>query len=722
MLNFAGGIVDASFIGVMIMLKFIHSSRHLTLTLLMSALLTVPAWALPNGNWQGSIQVQGQKLAVEVKLNHDDHGKWSGSIDIPAQKAKDLPLKDIVFEKDHLHFVIDGVPGEPTFDGVLNADESVFKGQFTQAGQQMAFELERLTENQKTQAAEQEKLLLEKLRNQIENMRKEFKTPGLAVAIVKEDRVLLAEGFGLRSLETKQKVDAETVFAIGSCTKAFTATLLGLLVDQGKLNWDTPIQDYLPAFRLKETFASEHITTRDLLTHRSGLPRHDLAWYGSSLSREELLVGLKFLQPSADFRTQFQYQNLMYMSAGAVAEKITGESWESLIQARLFNPLGMTHSNTTLKGIQSDPNHALPHRKKGQELKSIPFRSLGGVAPAGAINASVQDMAQWLRFNLNQGRVGKQSLISEAVFGELLSPQIVMQGRSGQAEIPYTLYGLGWMIQPYRGLQMVHHGGNIDGFTALVSLIPEKKLGIVVLSNKDGDPLPNLLNYVLSDLLMDLEPIDWSGRFKQVLDQVEKLKKTQDLRNRVKNTRPSHDLSAYAGTYSHPAYGEVNLSKIGNVLHFQLHDFKGELQHWHYDTFVVHQPDSILDGLWLHFNTNQEGDLQTLQIKLEPMTEAIVFKRKAPVQMQNQEYLKRYLGLYDVAGRKLKILLKGTVLFAVTEGQPPYELEPIKSNLFHLKGLEGYSVRFDFKGDKLEKAVFIQPNGSFEGKPVKEAM
>ncbi|MGE3727774.1 MAG: serine hydrolase [Candidatus Sericytochromatia bacterium] len=695
-----------------------HLIKAFALSAVLSLSLSSPTWALPTGQWQGFIQLPGQKLAVLVKLNQDEKGQWRGTIDIPAQNAKDLPLKDIRYEKNKLQFVIAGVPGEPSFEGEVNAEESHFGGQFCQGGQKMAFVLERQSEAQAAQSAEKAQAQRQKVLSTIENLRQSWKTPGLAVAIVKDDQIWLAEGFGLRSLDEKHPVDADTLFAIGSCTKAFTATLLAMLVDEGKLDWDAPVRNYLPKFQLKESYATDHITSRDLLTHVSGLPRHDLAWYGSPYSGSELLTKLKYLSPSADFRARFQYQNLMYMSAGLLAEEITGQSWEQLMQTRFFVPLGMKRSNASLTELQTDPNHALPHRKKGESVQRIPFRSVAAAAPAGAINASANDMAQWLRLNLAQGRLDDKTIVGDLAIKDVLSPQVVMQSRGNQPEIPYMLYGMGWMIHPYRGVQMIQHGGNIDGFSALVSLIPEKKLGIVILSNKDGDALPNLLNLSLTDLLLELEPLDWSGRLKQGLEQAEKISKSTDATTRVAHTKPSHDLSDFAGVYSHPAYGELNIRKEGTNLKLKYNDFAGHLEHWHYDSFVLRQSDSVLDGLRLHFQLNEEGDLERVSVKLEPLGEAIVFARTAPAQMKDPDYLKRYTGQFDMAGLKIKIELKGNALVAHATGQPPFELIPQKWHQFKLKGLDGYQIRFEFKAEKLDKVVFIQPNGSFEAKPV----
>ncbi|PIQ25057.1 hypothetical protein COW36_07490 [bacterium (Candidatus Blackallbacteria) CG17_big_fil_post_rev_8_21_14_2_50_48_46] len=686
---------------------------------LSSCLWVTPVFALPTGEWQGTIQIPGQALEVVVHLRQNAEGVWQGSIDIPAQNSKNLPLSAIVLDKQKMRFSIAGIPGNPSFDGELNPEESELKGQFSQGGQTFAFALKRPNAEAQLQAAAKEEALIDSLREKIEQRRKEWKTPGLGVALVKGDRVLIAEGFGQRNLEKKLPVGPDTLFAIGSCTKAFTASLLGILVDQGKLDWDAPIQTYLPDFRLKQSFASEHLTTRDLLTHRSGLPRHDLVWYGAELDREALYQRLKYLDFTADFRNQFQYQNLMYMTAGYLAEKLGAHSWEEQIQTELFEPLGMKRSLTSLSAFQQEPDHALPYAKRQNQIKRIPYRSLAGAAPAGAIHSSARDMAQWLIFNLGKGNWQEKPLLSESSLKELHSPQVIMNSHASYPEIPYTLYGMGWMIHPYRGHQMISHGGNIDGYSALVSLLPEKKIGLVILSNQEHDPLPSLLSMELSDLLLELEPLDWSARIKPGMEMAEKIVKGQDLRTRVPNTHPSHPLQDYLGTYHHPAYGELKLESQAGKLRLGYRDLGGKIEHWHYDTFVVKEPDAILDKLWVHFLNNLEGDIQSVELKLDNLAEAIRFERQAPPEMLNPAFLKRYQGAFDLAGIRVEISLKGEHLQVRASGQPAFVLEAVKRDLFKLKDLEGYQVRFEFQAERLKRVIFVQPNGSFEAKPLK---
>src|SRR4030043_709070 len=239
---------------------------------------------------------------------------------------------------------------------------------------------------------------------QVSSLQTDWKVPGLAVSIVKDGKIIFAEGFGYRDVEQKLKVTPHTVFAIGSCTKAFTATAMGMLVDEGKVGWDKPVRDYLPAFNLQDVVASERMTPRDLLCHRSGLPRHDAMWYGSALSREEIFSRLQYLEPSKDFRTVWQYQNLMFMTAGYLVGEMAGMRWEAFIQKRIFEPLEMKESNFSVNDSQKAPDFALPYQEKNAKVEPVPFRNLDAIGPAGSINSNVLAMANWIRMNLNKGK------------------------------------------------------------------------------------------------------------------------------------------------------------------------------------------------------------------------------------------------------------------------------------------------------------------------------
>ena len=416
-----------------------------------------------------------------------------------------------------------------------------------------------------------------------------WKVPGLAVAIVKDGEVVFSQGFGLRDVEGTAAITPRTLFAIGSCTKAFTTMGLAILVDEGKLDWDAPVRNYLPAFQMHDPMATERMTPRDLVTHRSGLPRNDLVWYGSSLSRRELVDRLRYLEPNKDFRTVWQYQNLMYMTAGYLAGEIAGQSWEEFTRARILDPLGMSSSNFSVEQSQQQPDFSLPHKEQRDAVVSIPFRDVGSVAPAGGINSSVTDMAQWLLLHLNKGKQGDVQIVSESQLAQMHAPQMVMPEITGgrYPELPnFAAYGLGWMVQPYRGHTLVQHGGGIDGFTSNVALLPSVNGGLVILSNISSafPGIAVMLN--VCDRLLGLDMVPWNDRLKQMVEQEkETAQKAREQGNsqRVAGTRPSHSLESYTGDFAHPAYGVVSIRLDGNRLRATRGELSFSLDHYHYD-------------------------------------------------------------------------------------------------------------------------------------------
>ncbi len=664
------------------------------------------------GLWKGAIQLPTGKLGIIVELQRDSTGAWSGDIDIPLQGARDLPLTAIQIEDHRVRFAIENVPGNPTFDGTFEPDSGRIAGKFTQSGQTFSFELRRQGKAPRAKVSLSEKL--QQIRAFIDSTRKSWKVPGVAVAIVKNDRVILAQGFGLRDVKSQQPVTENTLFAIGSCTKAFTTLALGMLADDGVLNWDKPVREYLPDFELKDPFASEHMTPRDLVTHRSGLPRHDMLWYGANFSREELFHRLKYLEPSKEFRTAFQYQNLMFMTAGLLVGRLAGSTWEAFVKSRIFQPLGMLNSNFSVAVMQRQKDFALPYRKEKNEVKRIPFRNIDVMGPAGSINSSVKEMANWMLLHLNGGRFHGNRLISESQLKQMHTPQMVIGRPNEYPEALYTAYGLGWFVQSYRGHERVFHGGNIDGFSALVSLLPRDRLGVVVLCNLDATPYPSLVAYYVSDLLLGLEPVDWNTRLKMKVAQAEQIEKNKAKEEliRKKDTRPSHPLREYTGEYEHPAYGVITVSLKDGHLQAIFHSFTAELQHWHFDVFRFMNDE--LQNPKIQFLSNELGDIDRLSVQLEPTVAPAVFKRRPEAKWSRIDYLQQFVGEYSLQGVTVKVQLKGKTLTINIAGQQEYKLEPTRRLQFNLKGLEGYRVQFEQdEKQNIRAAIFIQPNGIF---------
>lgn len=688
------------------------SSIFLALTLCLSAL------AGPEGEWRGAIQLPGQALKITVKLRQDG-GTWLGSVDIPQQNARDLPLEQIEVNGHRVRFRIQGVPGSPRFEGELFLDETELSGQFSQGGQSFPFKLQRphspeaLAEA--AQQAEQEQARLQALSRWIETQMKRSQTPGMAVAIVKDDRVIFKRGFGLRDRESQAPVTTQTRFAIGSSTKAMTAMLLGMLVDEQRLRWEQPVRDLLPDFRLHDRAATEAITVRDLLNHTSGLPRHDLLWYGVPLTREQLYQRLRHVEPSATLRERFQYNNLMYMVAGQLAAQVAGRSWESLLEQRLFAPLKMHNASPSgAVARRESQDHATAYARRKTGLQKVPYRSAVAIGPAGSVHASLEDMLQWLRLHLNGGEVDGKRLISRRILAELHSPQVVMAPQEQVPTSPYMLYGSGWMIYPYRGHHLLQHGGNIDGFTAQVALLPEQRLGLVVLSNLDKDPLPALTMNSILDRFLGLEAMPWEAQ----LDQWDEMRRLlgelrADERAQVQGTRPSHALEAYAGSYGNQAYQDLRVTKQGQDLRLRYGALQGRLKHFHYDTFLFEGDTGDFDGMLLQFETDLAGQISRLRIQLEPQLPAFVLQRTAPPEWQSAEYLKAFAGSYQIGPQKLEIIWRHGLLMAHVMGQASQRLLPTARDRFRLEGTDA-RLYFEREQGRIVSGLLIQPGGSFK--------
>jgi CubicO group peptidase (beta-lactamase class C family) len=688
---------------------------------LVSALPVRAAEPSAAGRWEGSIELPGTHLAVQIELA-GGAGAWKGSIDIPAQNAKGLALEEITAGGLSVSFAISGVPGHPAFKGTLAPDGASISGDFTQGGATFPFKLARAGDPGEKAAA-----ALKGFGDFVTGALKDWKVPGCAVAVVSGDRVVLAEGYGLRDVKKNLPVTRDTLFAIGSSTKAFTVMTLGLLADEGKLSWDAPVKQYLPTFKLKDPTASDHMTPRDLVTHRSGLPRHDLMWYNAPLSRKELFDRLQYIEPNADFRAKWQYQNLMFMTAGYLAGEVAGASWEDLVRARIFGPLGMTSSNFSVEDSRKAADFSLPYDEKDKQVIEIPFRNITTVGPAGSINSNVVDMAQWVMLHVNGGRAGGKRLVNENTISEMHRPQMVMPERGFDPEIVLTSYAMGWFVESYRGKVRIHHGGNIDGFSAMVTFLPKENVGVVVLSNHGGSPLSEVVARTAIDRLLGFEPIDWNARVLARARAAEKAgdkaKEKMDL-DRKKGTKPAHAQEEYAGDYDHPAYGTLAISKdaAGN-LKALIHSIPMRLEHWHYETFRGYGEDPALSELKLFFlfETNTKGDVDRVLVPLEPQAPEIVFTKKPPARLFDAGFLKGLAGSYvftDDAAVTVTVTLKGENALTVSiPNQPVYDLEPYRGTEFRMRGLTGFSIRFvlDAAGTARELLI-LQPDGVYSAR------
>ena len=456
----------------------------------------------------------------------------------------------------------------------------------------------------------------------------DWNVPGMAIAIVRNDSVLLSKGYGVLEVNKPEKVTDKTLFAIASNTKAFTAAALAILVDEGKIKWDDQVIKYIPWFQLYDPYVTQNMKIRDLLSHRSGLATFsgDLLWFGSNYSREEVIRRARFLKPIYGFREHFGYSNIMYLTAGEIVHAVTGISWDQFLSDRIFKPLGMVRTNTSIKALKGMGNVAECHTDSAGKVIRIPYLDWDNIGPAGSINSCVSDLAKWVKLQLNNGTVDNKVIFSKATNREMWTPQTLQGVSAGSARMfpstHFKAYGFGWGMNDYLGLEIVSHSGGYDGMTSYTCLVPEKKIGFVILTNKNSSLYMPLV-YRTLDALLGGGETDWS---KTYLDNAKRAtegtaqQKIAEEKARVLNTKPTLDLSAYTGKYDGELYGPATVElKNGELVvsFIPTPNFTASLKHWHYDTFTVMftKFPSLPQGK-VNFVINAEGKVEEMRVNV----------------------------------------------------------------------------------------------------------
>ena len=476
---------------------------------------------------------------------------------------------------------------------------------------------------------------------------KDWKVVGTAVLIVKDGKVIFSEGFGYRDLEKKLPVDSKTVFPIASCTKTFTSLAIGILADEGKVDLDKPIRCYYPELMMSDKYAAEKITLRDVLCHRSGLPRHDKVWMYAGLSRRDLMSKIRYLQPSYSFRERFQYNNIIYAVAGIVVEEITGMSWEDFTKDRIFKPLGMKSSSLSIDEMKKSDNFSLPYQvKPGKSIlaedsslenlvERIDFQPVFTTGPSSSINSNLEDMLRWLLFHINEGKIGDKQIITKKILDEIHSPQAAIPKDSDFKiafcdETPVINYSLGWVVQPFRGHQMLNHTGGIDGFTSFIGFMPRERIGVVVLTNTNRNMLPYIISFNIFDRLLGYKQTDRGKKFREQINAVIKsMNKNTDLRSSKKKSPHTHPIDDYTGKYTHAAYGDIIISKENEKLFATFRNKKMPMKHNNYDTFkAFFSSVSSSFEMVITFQMDEKGDITGLSIPIEPGVDDICLKKQ----------------------------------------------------------------------------------------------
>tara|TARA_R110001632_G_scaffold65_10_gene280 strand:+ start:5495 stop:7033 length:1539 start_codon:yes stop_codon:yes gene_type:complete len=480
----------------------------------------------------------------------------------------------------------------------------------------------------------------EVLNTKIKSLEKDFETvltrskaAGFAIAIVKGNKIIYSKGFGYRDLENKFPMTPNTVFAIGSTTKAFTASLMGILEDKGKLDLDKSPRTYIPELEFFNSEMNAQITIKDLMTHRTGLPRHDGAWrVFAPKSKDELIPRIKFQEPVTSVRSKYRYNNIMYMLQGVIAERITEKSWGENIEESLFKPLEMTSSNTSINALKNNSQAAIGYYFEDGITTKIDYFDLIAIEPAGAINSSVTDISKWMMAWLNKGMYNDKQVLPSTYVKAAMSSQMVKSGFLPRKFDPSTFmsnYGYGWDIGSYKGHYRVDHSGNIEGFSATIALYPSDSLGIVILTNQNRSGIPQTLRNIVADKLLDTPKTeDWTARFEKLVNYQTKVREVAHIVSK----KSILDVSSYTGRYTHKGYGTFDVVVKNDSLFAKFPSKKLWLNPVHpnvFDTYYVidDKVEATYKDTSINFLINVKGKIAGLEMKLERTLDPIVFNR-----------------------------------------------------------------------------------------------
>ncbi|MBA3890815.1 MAG: serine hydrolase [Gemmatimonadaceae bacterium] len=694
-----------------------RSSMSTAAALVRCALIFAPAIAtaqrpapdLCTGHWIGAIELPTMKLDFDIDLTRRPDGDCAGDISIPVQNARDVALADVTVRGDSIRFTMTGVPGSPTFAGARTADGRTVRGTFSQGPGSFPF-----TMAAGPAPAAAASAALAGFDAWVDSAVVAWKVVGLSVGITVDGEPAYLKGHGLRNRERQLPVTPQTMFAIGSSSKAFTTFAMGALVEQGRLKWDVPVRTYIPWFRMHDESVTQRITPRDLVTHRSGLPRHDLLWYNSSVAtREQLVRRVAHLPLNRDLRETFQYNNLMYLTAGYLVGELTGASWEDGLRELVLEPLGMRRTNFSVRESQADADHSVGYLVRRDTVQGMPFRDISLVGPAGSINSTAEDMLKWVGLHMAGGKIGDRQVMQEATLRDMYRPYMPVSGIGENPELGPMSYGLGWFVDTYRGRYRVQHGGNIDGFTAAVQMLPRERIGIVVLINQNGSPLGELIARHAMDRLLGDTRRDWSGEARtrqNAAVQVSRQAEAHKAAAQVPNTRTAHPLAAYVATYADSGYGDAAITVVRDTLVFSFNGIEARLRHFHYETFAgIRNPlDPTFEDFQVTFRTSPAGRVDAMRATMDAMVPAITFERQADTRMRDPAFLDRIVGRYRNPILDISVTRRANALAWSQNNGPATMLEPVEGMRFRPAGIAGLEIEFlvDSQGRVTAARVF----------------
>jgi CubicO group peptidase (beta-lactamase class C family) len=551
----------------------------------------------------------------------------------------------------------------------------------------------------------------------------DWKVPGATLAVVQDGKLALLKAYGERDVEAKLPMTTSTQFLICSITKSFTATAIALLHNERRIDWLNPVRDYIPEFRLSDPVATDRVRILDLLSHQSGLPRHDWVHFAGDRTAAELLAPMRHLELSKDVRVAWQYNNLCYNVLGLLIERVTGQSYETFIRARLTDRLGMKVS-FTLEELEASVEPATPymmHEDTRLKAMRLPITTIAG----GAINTTVADLANWMRLHLGNGEFEGERLLPTTLMTELHAPR-VRNTTPGFEEFGEQYYALGLGSTSYRGDRILMHGGGWPGWGTLMTIVPDFNIGVAVFTNRSPSEVTQTLTWYIIDRLRGRAPVDWRERFRKRRDEmVAGMAAAEEarLKGRKAGTHPAHPLADYAARYEHPAYGVMSIEEQGGVLQWSWRGMHATLEHRHFETFELPAvPDRLLpDRLPLTFLTDRDGNVVSLSAPLEPTVKDIVLTRLAAGACMDPAFRKRCTGVFRHPPTTHRVTLDEVGnLFLKPDLQPTWTLAPHQGRTFRIVELEGFFLEFKGDGEGVDEIMFRQPNGTFVAQRVEE--
>ena len=582
-------------------------------------------------------------------------------------------------------------------------------------------------ENEITKKAETKSINVDKQLNGFDSfankLLKDWNCPGMGVGIVYKGKLVFTKGFGYRDYGKKLPITANTLFQIASNTKLFTAISAGFLVDEIKLSWDNPIKNDVPSLNFYNNELNNNVTLRDMLGHRTGISRHDLIWYQSTVDKKYLFSKVKYLEPSAPLRTKFLYNNIMFSTVGEIIEEKSGKTYETYVQEKILSPLKMSTSTFDEATMRKTGDFVVPYNEKRESelLYEIPLYMDGsGLNPAGGLMSNINDLSHWLIALMNQGKYEGKQVIPQDVISATLQPSLPLSNSAKYTEVQNPVYGLARQTASYRGNLLAYHGGDLPGIHSQVSMMPNSDIGVVVFVIGDqSQPLYNLVTYNIYERLLGLSLTPWNDRLLKnhiAAKQADKEGRAKTNNSQIPNTKPSHPLEDYLGDFENELYGNITMSKKDNDLEFKLNNIVLPMHHYHFDRFDTDN-DPDLGQYSANYRTNPQGEIDGFTIALDEGE--VFFTKKVDASLSDPKILESYVGKYEMAGTILTFSLKnGNELYLSLPGQPVYQMIPYKKNEFKFKEFSDMKMVFKTENGKVISVTQVGSNGEYEFKKI----